>query len=126
MKLFVRTRAQLILGLWALAPVLFALFIFLTWPHIDGGSGSFTSYDPAYSSSPPLTRLRALELLGTVAAAVVSIGLLLGDLWRRPLPGGLRKVWAVLIVLGAPFGGLAYWLVHCHGPASMPNATERA
>jgi hypothetical protein len=120
----VRSRAQLMLGLWALAPVVLLLFIFLTWPHIDGGSGSFNSYDPAYSNSVPLTKWRALELLGTLALTVVSVGVLLGDLWRRPLPRGLRKVWTVLMLFGAPFACLAYWLLHCHGPVPAANATD--
>ena len=124
MNLLTRTRGQLILGMWALAPVLVVVLLFLTWPHVDNGSAHYGAYDPGYST--PLTTWRLLELLGTVALVVVGAGMLLGDLWRRPLPSGLRKAWTLFIVLGAPFGGLAYWLLHCHGSAPTADATEPA
>jgi hypothetical protein len=125
MNLLTRTRDQLILGVWALAPVAVVVLLFLTWPHVDDGSRYYTPYSPGYST--PLTTWRLLELLGTIALVVVAAGMLLGDLWRRPLPRGLRKVWTVVILLGAPFGGLAYWLLHCHGGATPTvSAAETA
>jgi len=122
MDLLVRTRAQLTLGLLALAPVVMVVLIFLTWPRIDGGTSPVGGYDAAYFNAPALTKVRALELLGTAALAAVSIGMLLGDLRRRPMPRGLRRFWALFMLCGAPFGGLAYWLAHCHEPAT--NTTE--
>jgi hypothetical protein len=123
MNLLSRTRDQLILGIWALAPVLAVVILFLTWPHCtDNGYSAFTGYDTGCST--PLTAGKALQLLGTIVLLLIADGLVLGDVWRRPLPRGLRKVWTVLIVLGAPFGGFAYWLLHCHGPASTASATE--
>jgi hypothetical protein len=126
MNFLIRTRAQLTLGLLALAPVVMVLLIFLTWPHVDGGTSPVGGYDPAYSNAPPLTKVRALELLGALALAAISIGRLLADLRRRPMPRGLRKFWAVFLLFGAPFGGLAYWLVHCHESAPAANAREAA
>ena len=125
MNLLVRTRAQLTLGLLALAPVVMVALIFLTWPRVDGGMSPVGGYDPAYFNAPPLTKLRALELLGTAALMAISIGMLLGDLRRRPMPPGLRRFWALFMLCGAPFGGLAYWLVNCHAPAPV-DPTEPA
>src|SRR3954454_8481098 len=116
MNLLTRSRDQLILGVWALTPVAVVVLLFLTWPHVDDGSRYYTPYSPGYST--PLTTGRLLELLGTIALVVVAAGMLLGDLWRRPLPRGLRKAWTRVIPLGAPFGGLAYWLLHGHGDAT--------
>jgi 4-amino-4-deoxy-L-arabinose transferase-like glycosyltransferase len=117
MNLLFRTRVQLRLGLLALAPVAIVVLIFLTWPRVDGGVSPVGGYDPAYFNAPALTKLRALELLGTAALAAISIGVLLGDLRRRPMSRGLRRFWALFILCGAPFGGLTYWLAHCHAPA---------
>jgi len=126
MTLLSRNRDQIRLGLWALAPVVAVALVFLTWPGgvSTGSSDSFGGYNPGYST--PLTAGRGFELFGTVALILLGAGMLLGDLWRRPLPRGLRKVWTAVIVLGAPFGGLAYWLLHCHGAAASPQATEPA
>jgi hypothetical protein len=120
-----RTRDQLILGAWAFAPVLAVVTLFLTWPGgVNDGSSQFAPYDPAYST--PLSPWRLLQLFGTIALVLVAAALILGDVWRRPVPGALRKAWTVFVLLGAPFGGLAYWLLHCHGSAQTSDATELA
>src|SRR5436190_22457565 len=125
MNLLSRTRDQLILGAWAFAPVLAVVTLFLTWPGgVDDGSTQLAAYDPGYST--PLSTWRVLQLFGTVALVLIAAAIILGDVWRRPVPSALRKAWTVFILLGAPFGGLAYWLVHCHGTTPNPGATEPA
>jgi hypothetical protein len=117
MHLLSRTRDQLLLGLWALAPVVAVVILFMTWPHgIDSGPSTLNGYDTGYST--PLTGGRALQLFGTIAFVLIGAGMVLGDVWRRPLPRGLRRVWTVVTVFGAPFGGAAYWLLYCHGDAT--------
>jgi hypothetical protein len=124
-NLLSRTRRELRVGLWALAAAVAVVVLFLTWPSVvDGGSGQYGPYDSGYST--PLTASRALQLFGTIVLAVIAAGMMLSDLWRRPVPRGLRKLWTVLIVLGAPFGGLAYWLLHCHGAAPVADVKRSA
>jgi hypothetical protein len=113
MDLLSRTRSELTLGAWALSPVVAFVALWLHWMHHAAAQSDYLArQDWSYQ---PVTTWMLLELVGLIVLAIVVMGLLLRDLSRRDVPDRLRKVWMAFIILGAPFGGLGYWLLHCHG-----------
>ena len=123
MNLLTRTRAELVLGAFVITPVVLLLLVFVTWQgHL---SDTQARVDDLYmSSSSAVTGWMIAELIVLLVTLVIACGLVVADVHRRRLPDRMQTIWTVLAVLGAPFGGLAYWLIYCHSGAAGERAAE--
>jgi hypothetical protein len=111
-----RSRSEWIVGLWATAPVLGLPILWLVWQnHLASEAATQDLFDSGYT---PVTTGMLLLLLGFLVVLVIAAGLMVREIGRRPMTSGMRKVWAILAIFGAPFGGFAYWLIYCHAGAS--------
>jgi hypothetical protein len=114
-----------VLGAFVITPVVLLLLVFLTWQgHV---SDTQARVDDLYvSSSSPVTAWMISELIVLCVTVVIAAGLVIADMHRRRLSDRLQTIWTVLAVLGAPFGGLAYWLIYCHGSQREHTPAEQA
>jgi hypothetical protein len=124
MTLFSRTRSELILGLWALAPGLGLPALILYWHHrIMEGRAHLLALDATFV---PLTAWMLIALFAFSFIWLVATVLIIRDVWRRPMPTVLRKLWTAVILLAAPYGALAYWFMSCHGSSRPAIAVAEA
>jgi hypothetical protein len=119
-KTFSRSRGELILGVWAVAPAIAVPLLMLAWLHrINSFASHFWDFDMTYS---PLTTWMVLALFAVGALYLIAIVAVIRDVWIRPLPTNLRIMWTVLTLVVAPYAGVVYWVVHCH--SADPAAGE--
>jgi hypothetical protein len=111
MTIFSRSRHDLVIGAWALAPAIGIPLLMLVWIHrINSFTSHWSSLDMSYS---PLTGWMLVALFAVSAGYLIAIVVVVSDVWARPMATNLRIMWTVLALLVAPYAGVVYWIVHC-------------
>jgi hypothetical protein len=122
MKLFSRSRSDLILGLWALAPAIGLPAVLVMWQHMIATDS--LSWMVEHDTVSPLTPQMTIAALALAVAWVIALILVIRDIWTRELTPQVRTLWTFIAFCSAPYGGLVCWLCHCHRVAPSLAATE--
>src|SRR5437763_14784559 len=104
MQFFSRSRRDLILGLWALAPTVGMPAVVVMWQHM--GATDSLSWMVKHDSVSPLTPQMTIAALALAVAWVISLILIVRDIWTRELTPALRTIWTFLALCFSPYGGL--------------------
>jgi hypothetical protein len=105
---FSRTRSDWVLGAWAATPAIGLPLLVLYWWHRT--TTAFASWDFGYE---PLGTWMLLAFLVGGALYLITIALLINDVWARSMATAQQVVWTVVTLCLAPYGGLVYWAIRC-------------